>query len=720
MILAKSSPPESLYEHTERLLENYRILKEMYSLEINKIFKGEEKIFWDLLYVACLYHDFGKVYTPFQNELRKKLGENLLITDFENDIPHGYLSPAFLDYRKLKEYGELYKVLLQAIIYHHERDIEINEEKIEKIFDIIDKDLTMWLYKLNEEMGLSISILNKKYVKYLKPEYRIKSNDSVYYFYVLLKGLLHRIDHAASAHIEVEKYSDEKLDQKVESYIKNELKSQLRDIQNFTKQHTDNNLVIIASTGIGKTEAALMWLSNNKGFFALPLRVTLNAMFSRIKDNIRFENIGLLHSTSLDYLESQGYEDAFETYEYSRQLSYRLNLTTIDQIFTFPFKFKGYEKVYSTLGYSKTIIDEIQAYSPRIAAIILKGLEMIYKIGGKFMIMTATLPRIYLDYLQEKNIPFEIDKFILNQNRHMIEIKDVEISDEIDEIINKGNSKKVLVITNTIKKSVEIYKKIKQRGIENVNLLHSMFIQKDKKIKESEIMKFSKSQSHGIWITTQIVEASLDIDFDFLFTELSTLDSLFQRMGRCYRKREFDLNEPNIIIYHKNASGIGSVYDKDIFILSLDALWEYNLKIIKEEDKIRLVDKIYSKDFLEGTSYYKEFIKALEVIESIIDYDVNKNEAQKILREINSLQVIPYEVFYENQDLYNKFLVASDKDEKRKLYRAIENLTVDLPFFRAKNKVSEINGLKGILKLESKYDSEIGVYLDEEITNIIG
>lgn len=57
--------------------------------------------------------------------------------------------------------------------------------------------------------------------------------------------------------------------------------------------------------------------------------------------------------------------------------------------------------MYATLSYSKLIIDEIQAYSPEIVAIIIKGLEMIYKIGGKFMIMTATLPQIYKNELEK-------------------------------------------------------------------------------------------------------------------------------------------------------------------------------------------------------------------------------------------------------------------------------------------------------------------------------
>lgn len=56
--------------------------------------------------------------------------------------------------------------------------------------------------------------------------------------------------------------------------------------------------------------------------------------------------------------------------------------------------------MYSTLAYSKVVIDEIQAYSPEIAAVLVKGIEMIHKIGGRFMIMTATMPTIYIDELK--------------------------------------------------------------------------------------------------------------------------------------------------------------------------------------------------------------------------------------------------------------------------------------------------------------------------------
>ena len=69
-------------------------------------------------------------------------------------------------------------------------------------------------------------------------------------------------------------------------------------------------------------------------------------------------------------------------------------------------------------------------------------------------------------------------------------------------------------------------------------------MQKDRARLEQEIMRFSEDRTKtGIWISTQIVEASLDIDFDFLYTEMCTADSLLQRMGRCFRKRVYEKEE---------------------------------------------------------------------------------------------------------------------------------------------------------------------------------
>src|SRR5690606_15064535 len=137
------------------------------------------------------------------------------------------------------------------------------------------------------------------------------------------------------------------------------------------------------------------------------------------------------------------------------------------------------------------------------------------------------------------------------------------------------------------------------------------------------------ASSTGIWITTQIVEASVDIDFDELHTELAPLDSLFQRFGRCYRKRSLDHDEANIFIYTEEVSGKRSVYDKDIMDLSKSILLDYTekeKKILLESTKIEMIETLYSVKNLEHTNYYKKFQSALKELDYMEDYQVSYQE----------------------------------------------------------------------------------------------
>ncbi len=76
-------------------------------------------------------------------------------------------------------------------------------------------------------------------------------------------------------------------------------------------------------------------------------------------------------------------------------------------------------------------------------------------------------------------------------------------------IAEEGTKKKVLVICNTVKQAVNLYLKINNIS-SNVRLLHSLYIQRDRFALENEIKEFSQSDEPepGIWITTQLVEAS--------------------------------------------------------------------------------------------------------------------------------------------------------------------------------------------------------------------
>lgn len=717
MIFAKSNPVESLKEHTDLVMGNYKKLKELYENDISNIV--EEEKFWDMLEIACFYHDFGKVYSPFQNEIRKVLKMELLNTKFKNDIPHGYLSPAFLNSKYIKtKFGEdNYVILVQAIAFHHERDSDVEDLNIQ---EVLDKDLSFAIEKLNEEMGISLEKVSKKYINHIKQQVRIKEWDRGYKKYIMIKGFLHRIDHSASAHVDIEIKPEKNISETVVNYITKKLNSNLREPQKFCLENKDNNIIMIASTGIGKTESALLWINNDKAFFTLPLRVSINAIYKRILEDMQYKDIGLLHSTSYDFLFKEGYKDSFEKYEISKQLSYPISLSTIDQLFTFPFKFKGYEKILATLAYSKVVIDEIQAYSPKIAAAILKGIEMIHKMGGKFMIMTATLPNIFKEYLENKGITFQFNEFYSDINRHKICIKQEKINDNLNYIIDKARDKKVLIIVNTVKKAMELYEEvvkkelIKENDIE-VNLLNSLFIQKDRFDKEDKIKNFNKN---GIWITTQIVEASLDIDFDILFTELSTVDSLFQRMGRCFRKREYNGEEPNIYIYCNEVSGIGTIYDEEIFKKSRDELLKYDGKFITEKEKGEIVDKIYSRESLKGTHYLEEFDKALEVLDSVYDYDLDKRDVHKELRDFTNVKVIPKEIYEKNITLIEEYLNERDYKRKRDKLIDIKQLTMDVPYYRVKNNLLD-SKINGIFIVNYKYDSKIGLHVGEEVTNFI-
>lgn len=554
MIYAKSDPPESINEHTEKLLRNLKILRNVYENIVDKNPNVDERL-WNLLEIACVYHDIGKVYSPFQNIILEKLGKEKLYTTFDYEsIKHEQLSPMFIPTDDLN-YTEK-KLIYQAIYYHHCRvHKKVNSNLVEKIIkeDILpryDNIRSEIKYKLKDDLDCN-------YLGYVLGRNKIDEESEVYIKYCLLKGLLHRLDHSSSADVLVENKTEQSLGECTENSLKFKGYNGKNELQKFCKDNISNNILVIGSTGIGKTEAATIWSDIGKTFFTLPIRTSINAIYDRIKFDIGYKDVGLLHSSAVDYLEEKEDKFDYHLYEQTKNLGNRVIVCTIDQIFPFIFRYNGYEKIYATLAFSKVIIDEIQAYSPEITAIILKGIKMINDIGGKFMIMTATLPRIYKDELEKMGIKFKFGEFLKPIMRHKLSINDNSLDNDIENIINKASSSKVLVILNRIDKANELYLKIKEKNIENVNVLHSRFIKNDRSNKENSIINFSKEREKtGIWITTQIVEASLDIDFDYLFTEMSTLDSLFQRCGRCYRSRKYEKNEPNIYVYNKNVSGI--------------------------------------------------------------------------------------------------------------------------------------------------------------------
>jgi len=701
---------------------------------------------WQLLELAVQYHDVGKADTVFQNKLRKYLNMPSQASPHESDIPHNYLSAVLIPYKKLGIEGEERKRVAHAIAYHHERDRLPDKELKQEIREAVKSDIMLKIDDLTNHMNIPFAdkpstmaydLLSKRFTwGYTKEDHE------KFLKYVMLKGLLHRLDHAASALVKVEQCPNTHVGQAAGLFLQNKLKVEKRKLQQFAERNSDRHVIALAQTGMGKTEAGLLWLNEDKGFFTLPLRVSINAMFERMKDtegiNLSAEDgeVGLLHSNSMDYLDLQDELFDYEAMQdHSRQLSNKLLITTIDQIIKFPFFYRGFEKEFAALAGAKIIIDEMQSYDPKIAALIVRALELIDWIGGKFMIMTATMPKLYLDRItHSKEInryPIAIGTFVNdNLKRHRIQLVSKPIAEFTENIANAGKMGKVLVICNTVKQAVSVYEALEEGNV-SVKLLHSLFLQKHRFQLEQEIKEFSNVTTNGIWVTTQLVEASLDIDFDVLFTEAATLDSLFQRFGRCYRQRLLDHGEPNVYVFTEDLSGVPYVYDKVLVDKGLELLEPYDKNILIESQKMNLIEILYDRENLAGTKFLETFEKTLKALEYVEPYDKDKGEAQDALRDIHQIRVIPRNIFDQiHEKLILNFQKEKDKWIRRKLRREIDGYAVSLNYHRAKGLISrhelpralqdfaivnleyDFNDGKGTgLRLHKRQDKELANYM---------
>lgn len=733
-MIAKSNPVETIDEHTGHLLEGFEYLKNLYGDR----FSDNEL---QLIKLAAVYHDCGKSNFNFQKMIRKKANISFSEDElkFEKDIekmyksinngesvPHGFLSPAFLNLSELESEfcKEDIRILINAIYFHHTRDYSFTDREIK---NMVDEDL-----KKRLKVNLQSRYFGKVYINQKPIE------DSEWIKFAVVKGILNKLDYWASSDrrvpIEIkpdinDKYIGDVVEQKIDT-------CNLRDVQIYMKNNQNENLVVIASTGIGKTEAALLWIGDYKAFYTLPLKVSINAIYERINKEYGCpkDKLALLHSDSFNYLLEKENELSTEKNNLTRKLAFPLTICTVDQLFTFVYKYRGSEILLANLKYSKLIIDEIQAYSPEIIGKLVYGLKLITDAGGKFSIITATMPPIFEYYLNKQKINYIKPQQVYyspHKNRHLISLKSGDF--EYSDIVKNSKSKKVLIICNTVRKAQETYENLKGS---NVFLLHSKYIQKHRHLLEDKIMDFTSKNNNnvGIWITTQIVEASLDLDFDILYTEMCTADSLLQRMGRCYRKRDYLEQDPNIIIYDTR-NGVGKepgkgVYDSYLYDRSLCYLKKYSDRLFKEEDKIDYINDVYSTQDLINEKFSGRIEKAILECRNIVPGLYDEKEAKQKFRDISSVSLIPDSIFNKiNTGGYFDNLIAGLQNkysaERTKAESELKSYTVSIPGNTNKRDKKPICGNVVIYRTSLKYEFDEktlegrGLLNEEESDNFI-
>lgn len=363
--------------------------------------------------------------------------------------------------------------------------------------------------------------------------------------------------------------------------------------------------------GRGKTEsafyAAYNMLNKNKmrgiSFF-LPTKLTSNKIYERL--NVFLNKIlekpidaNLIYGGSKNYLHmlDQIYENTkcnkeeneYELFENKHLLfQYPFTVGTIDQglfsILNMKFNWLKLASFYNKV----IIIDEIHSYDEYTSELIKYLIDYCKELNCVVILLSATIPnklkeKFFGKYVFINEYPLltsylnKLDEISLCDTDEITN-KEIQIrlsnneDDEIDRIIELASKgAQIGWIENSVVKAQKIYKKILSRIAENninnieVGLVHSRFTQYDRNKNEEKwtnILGKNKNNRHNIGrilIGTQILEQSIDIDFDKLITRLTTIDMLVQRIGRLHRHNNDRIAEcqiPECVILTPNIEEI--------------------------------------------------------------------------------------------------------------------------------------------------------------------
>ena len=297
-------------------------------------------------------------------------------------------------------------------------------------------------------------------------------------------------------------------------------------------------------------------------------------------------------------------------------------------------------------------------------------------------------------------------------------------------LIIKIISRSITIVYNTITKARHFDLLDENISIENRMLYHSQFILQDKKDKE-DLLEGLKSRDTGfVAVCTQIVEVSLDIDFDILYTENAPIDAIIQRLGRVNRKgkiqkRITEMQFAKVVITRESEKSRNYVYKTLPKILSLtysnlSKIANEQKGNITEKDLKNLVDIIYTEENL-GDDYFEELNDAKDLIPIIWTdylkniYTINIDEAR--LHQISSRKsdyITVEAVLLRHYQEYN-----FDECIANNNYDLLRKYTIKVPLHIARKYASKKLNDTDIYLLDMKYDENYGLSLEQDDQNII-
>ncbi|RMX15457.1 CRISPR-associated helicase Cas3' [Vandammella animalimorsus] len=350
-------------------------------------------------------------------------------------------------------------------------------------------------------------------------------------------------------------------------------------------------LLVEAPMGEGKTELAflahlhLQAANEHRGLYvALPTQATGNALFSRALNFLRAfgldaGDVQLIHGGAWMNEEAQGLravrlrninQDMGETLEAAAWFSQRrrpllsaYGVGTIDQALFAVLNVKHHFVRLWGLGNRVVVLDEIHAYDTYTSGLIANLLQWLKALGSSVVLMSATLPRARRDELllawganpkdiQEISYP----RVLLADARGVRskpfvarDLPPITLKPLAEDLTCMANQAMALlegggcgaVIVNTVERAQQLYLLLRERLSADITLLlfHARYPLDERAERERQVLAHFGPQGErpgkALLIATQVAEQSLDLDFDFMLSDLAPVDLLLQRAGRLHR-----------------------------------------------------------------------------------------------------------------------------------------------------------------------------------------
>lgn len=346
-------------------------------------------------------------------------------------------------------------------------------------------------------------------------------------------------------------------------------------------------MIVEAPMGEGKTELAFLAhlrLQSRNGhrglYIALPTQATGNAMFTRTLSFLRVFTDGLpldiqlVHSgaaqtedtlrlLSVDDSKEETVASAAWFSQRKRPLLSPYGVGTIDQVLFATLNVKHHFVRLWGLANRVVVLDEVHAYDTYTSTLIEALLRWLKRMDCSVVLMSATLPAARRnDFLRAwgggavSDVAYprivvtagQLSKGEHVHCRSLAPIAVASISEDISTIgdaavrsVSQGGCGAIIV--NTVQRAQDLYTALRQRvdAETKLFLFHARYPLDERTLREKAVLEcFGHSDSdkrpaRALLVATQVVEQSLDLDFDFMFSDLAPIDLLFQRAGRLHR-----------------------------------------------------------------------------------------------------------------------------------------------------------------------------------------